>query len=536
MSTQWFYKVLCVFLCLTGRDNPRSNTDHILKDTYVKLNFGSESSLSEDTANSATNEEQQRGLGRKQNRHRGGTSYERVQNVNPTENSDVNTPKYDSKQRTMNSVNLVGLKTNGHHFQEPHYEAIRDLSIKRSFKSHSNSTTPEGSPKLFHSRKYVLNNGLPLSAESSPKLSRTKKDSTKNPPLPTRNHHSKSPSTIFYSETGNNNNIYGNTSPFEHPYTDVKLQNMKNKQFNPLKVDHPYSEITPRPRRSLNSSDNDGSPVQSPDRIIPHPFDKTRMFQPAIVIDGSKSDGDLSDSDILDVKRMYNRRRSRTGNDADLPDPATIFYAVPDENKPRHLKQPYRNGSYEKDYCQTFIKPRPKCRSANSSLKLLDYPTYENSNSLSFENNELTYENNILHRGSSTDDDSEPTYENPDIRIITPEPYSTHVSNENTYENNGLLHDEAPIPGYACIRPSSASSDTDANYNNICFNKKDQLMYADIDIINRRLYDNLSSPEVEYSSSSARNSRTYSVTKNSKYTQFQCTSCLLYTSPSPRDS
>jgi len=519
--------VRCVFFLCLGFENS-TTTDHILKDTFVKLNFGSESSLSEDTINNATEEEKHRGLRRKQNRHRGG-SYEKVHNAKLAANSDTKTTNSNSKQRNMNSVNLVGIKANGHHFQEPHYEAIRDLSIKRGFKSHSNNTSPEGSPKLFHSRKYVLNNGLPLSTENSPKLTRTKKGTNKNPPLPKRNRHSTSPSPFFYSEngtTGSNNNIYGNTSPAEHAYTDVNLQKMKNlhnKQFKPLKVDHPYSEITPRPRRSLNSSDNDNSPVQSPDRIITPPFDKTRMFNPTIVVDGSKSDGDISDSDILDVQRLYNRRRSRTGNGADLPDPA-IFYAVPDENKPRNLKQPYRNGSYEKDYFQTIIKPRPKSRSANSSLKLLDYPTYENSNGMSHENNELTYENDILHRGSSTDDDSEPTYENPDIRI-TSEPYSTH-NGQPTYENNELLQDEAPIPGYACIRPSSLSMSSDAsdsNYNNICFNKKDQLMYADIDINNHRLYDNLSSPELEYSSSPARNTRMYSVTKNSKYTEIDFT-------------
>uniref|UniRef100_A0A7M5UZI5 Uncharacterized protein n=1 Tax=Clytia hemisphaerica TaxID=252671 RepID=A0A7M5UZI5_9CNID len=493
------------------------STDQVFRDTFVKLNFNSPHHRSCDdlltttkTKNddtSSTTTKFNRRLRRKQNRR----SDETI-DCNPLLNNN-----YMTKDPAMSPINLIGIKTtNGQHFQEPHYEAIKDLSIKAAFRISSNNSTPEGSPKLFHNRKYVLNNDDKLAEKISPLLERKKKLSgkgVKNPPLPKRN---TSSSTHHLADDGvtevTANPIYGNTltyvnSASEPCYTDVTFHNKKNSVTNSpqltVKIDHPYSEIIPRPRRSANSSDNDTSPNMSPDRVMGSPFSSRRSFKlTANLIDGSKSDGDLSDSDILDIPRLYDRRRSRTGNGAELADPSR-FYETPDQQKPRRVKQNYRGKTYEKDYVETIIKPRPNIK-----------------NSVQPTTTESTYENNVcLLMNQSTSSDDEPTYENPDLpRILT---FETEA--QPTYENNELLNDEAPS-GYACIRQTSVSTSSDAsdsNYNNICFSsRQDQLQYAHIDLHPQHpLYDNLTSSELDKDTANSIHSRLYSVTKNSKYTE-----------------
>ena len=542
----------------------RSCEDLLLASPSKKSGEETATTGSEDKRNNSTTsiERKLRTFRRKQDRKR--SSHENVEvcsfqnndnndKSNNNNNNNNNDPKLASKDPAMmmSPVNLIGFKSaNGHHFQEPHYEAIKDLSLKATFKiiNSSNGSTPEGSPKM-HSRKYVLSSDALLAEKISPMLERKKKLSGKkqeherNPPLPKRNHSSTSQ---FYVENDcvvSANPIYGNTAlsmntrsgvSAEPCYTDVDFQQQKTiknarnsakltkatqhkKQQHTQQIDHPYSEITPRPRRSARSSDthyNDASPIASPVRSLPSPFSSHRFFNnnsnnknnqktlPTTIADGSKSDGDLSDSDVLDVPRLYDRRRSRTGNGEELADPSRFYEILPDKPKRRAVKQNYHGNAYEKDYVETIIRPRPTTAGISSS----------SSRSSSVKS--LTYENGFLYRSSSEEEDAEPTYENPDLpRIVT------YDNQQPTYENNELLHDEAPH-GYACVRQTStstSSSDTsDTNYNNIVFqSRNEQLQYANIDLNNRHLYDNLSSPDPE----DTIKSRLYSVTKNSKYTE-----------------
>ena len=570
------------------------STDQVFRDTFVKLNFGphhsnsnnflrkqhhscedllvtslnkSEETPTKETEDNINNnnlseKKRLRKFRRKQDRKRSSRenvetcSFQKTNNNNNANkddnNNNTNNAKLMTKDPAMSPVNLIGLKTNGHHYQEPHYEAIKDLSLKATFRisgSNSNNSTPEGSPKLHHHRKYILNSDALLAEKISPMLERKKKLSggKKIPPLPKRNHSS----SQFYVEsaannaTVNANPIYGNTalnintSPRREPcYTDVAFQNnLKNSTTQYKKqqhqVDHPYSEITPRPRRSERSSDtnnfyNDMSPTSSPICAIPSPFSSHRFFNSQggqkqqksnVVIDGSKSDGDLSDSDVLDVPRLYDRRRSRTGNGEELADPSRFYVTIPEKplSGRRAVKQNYHSNAYEKDYVETIIRPRPSTTAVASEI----------SSSRSSSVKSLTYENALLYRSSSEDDDEandEPTYENPDLPRVTTYNNDDHRQPQPTYENNELLHDEAPL-GYACVRQSSASTSSsdasDSNYNNIVFtNRNEQLQYANIDVNNRHLYDNLSSPELD---SGSIKSRMYSVTKNSKYTEIDFT-------------
>ena len=555
------------------------STDQVFRDTFVKLNFASShkkqhsscddlllnskktttTGIEHNNNNNISDNEileskkRLRKFRRKQDRKR--SSHEDVEvrsfgTEKDENNNNSENARLMSKDPAMSPVNLIGFKTNGHHYQEPHYEAIKDLSLKATFRisgSNSNSSTPEGSPKLHHHRKYILNSDALLAEKISPMLERKKKLSAgkkKNPPLPKRN----SSSSQFYVESAANNAvvnanpIYGNTalimnisprssgsSDTKEPcYTDVAFQkNIKNstssktttttiqKKQQP-QVDHPYSEITPRPRRSERMSDannyyNDSSPTSSPIHAIPSPFSSHRRFfnnnqksSNVIVVDGSKSDGDLSDSDVLDVPRLYDRRRSRTGNGEELADPSRFYVTIPEKPPRRAVKQNYHSDAYEKDYFETTIRPRPMVAGG------------EISSSRSSSVKSLTYENGPLYRSSSDDDETndEPTYENPDLQRVA------------TYENNELLHDDV-LEGYATVRQpsvsnSSSDASADSNYNNIVFpNRNEQLQYASVaDVNNRHLYDNLSCPDPD---SGLIKSRMYSVTKNSKYTEIDFT-------------
>ena len=566
-------------------------TDQVFRDTFVKLNFGSPHNKNnnlhknqhsscddlllnsrrtptttgttadiERNNNISDNEileskKRLRKFRRKQDRKRSShedvevRSYSTEKDENNNSNNNSDNAKLMSKDPAMSPVNLIGFKTNGHHYQEPHYEAIKDLSLKAAFRingSNSNSSTPEGSPKLHHHRKYILNSDALLAEKISPMLERKKKLSagkSKNPPLPKRN---SSSSSQFYIESAANNAIvnanpiYGNTALImnasprssgssdttEPCYTDVAFQkNIKNSKTTSAttthkkqqpQVDHPYSEITPRPRRSERMSDvnnfyNDSSPISSPIHAMPSPFSSHRFFRNSkssnvAVVDGSKSDGDLSDSDVLDVPRLYDRRRSRTGNGEELADPSRFYVTIPEKPPRRAVKQNYHGNAYEKDYVETTIRPRPSTTVVSSEI----------SSSRSSSVKSLTYENGLLYRSSSEDDETndEPTYENPDLQRVP------------TYENNELLHDDVP-QGYATVRQTSVSNSSsdapaDSNYNNIVFpNRNEQLQYASVaDVHNRHLYDNVSCPDPD---SGLHKSRMYSVTKNSKYTEIDFT-------------
>ena len=230
------------------------STDQVFRDTFVKFNFASphkkqhsscddllllnskkttttgiEHNNNNNNNNISDNEilenkKRLRKFRRKQDRKR--SSHEdvevRVVGTEKDENNNNNTEnaRLMSKDPAMSPVNLIGFKTNSHHYQEPHYEAIKDLSLKATFRisgSNSNSSTPEGSPKLHHHRKYILNSDALLAEKISPMLERKKKLSSgkkKNPPLPKRN---RSSSQFYVESAANNavvnaNPIYGNTA------------------------------------------------------------------------------------------------------------------------------------------------------------------------------------------------------------------------------------------------------------------------------------------------------------------------------------
>lgn len=406
-------------------------------------------------------------------------------------------------------VSLIGLKTPTHHFQEPHYEAIRDYNRRSGSRTgfYSNSSSPENSPRLFQ-KKYVLRPKTP-SPKSSLKVL--------HPPLPRRNHSSPNLDQI---DANDNFNYAGvtfdkNVKSKQHE-VDVKNNKKNNKKafLFKSKVDHPYAEIKPvKPKRASNSSDCETPPpIRSPRMVNNSPplgvFCRNPLF-----IECSKSDGELSDSDVLDVPRYFNRRRSKTGtNDLSDLSSARSGRVSRDDEKPRNrMKQNYRFSSSDKNvYVSTVIQPRLSS-SNNSSLKEIVRHIYTDNDDdhVTYENNFIPRTNGFTTRGSSSGDDdcefagyeNEPPYENPDAHLtkrpdeIIPEP-------QPTYENSSLYGAEVPLPDYATVNSKSSNllssndrldSTLSSSYNNVTFNRKNnELEYADI-TINSPHYDNVSS-------------------------------------------